>query len=441
MEDKKTDDGGVMKQTDGEPVKTESVTPLGNPPPGHEEIVGVIDPEIHNPNYEQLVLELGRVQEINPNSRLAEEERQDGGKKSEQESSPAPQSSITPTYQQASNDVLFGGTGQQDNAADKEEASHHVAQEELFKSGWHRGLAEEKTGGEIALNYTFERFNAQGEYAELRISSLSPSRLMEWRNEAVFEHKGDGSRITIRKDKIICDNTDRNIQAALDIAQDKGWDVIKITGGSKSSKAEMWFHAQMRGLETRGYDPSEADKKRLLGAQERERKSAEAQEQRQGDALTHDLDIVPKQEAQSAQNIADKGDDASQGKGKSEQPRAGKGETVQPATKQSEDTLSRDQLFDRQRKEIMAEIEKVMPLDRSEYQDIQKAITEQLAAAYKAGKSLNMKDFKEGIRSGLPIVREGLEAAASREIRKENEAHQLRESQPRQQQRQSDRER
>lgn len=221
---------------------------------------------------------------------------------------------------------------------------------------------------EIELDYTFERFNAHDDYYEVAKKRYSKS-------EFIFEHKKDKSRITINKDKIICDNTDQNIRSALDIAQDKGWDVIKITGGSKTAKSEMWFQANMRGLETIGYQPTEADKKRLLGAQERIQKE-------EGKSIAEALDIKPKSPSEEAH-------------------------AHQP--------ISEVEQFNRTKKEIMAELEKVMPLNEKEYSHLENAVDEQLTMLMKKGKPRDIQKFKEDLRNGLPTLRQELNVAANAE--------------------------
>lgn len=57
-------------------------------------------------------------------------------------------------------------------------------------------------------------------------------------------------------------------QAAIEIAEEKGWSAIEVRGSGKF-KAEAWYHAQLRGLNVKGYEPSAADKERLAQALKR----------------------------------------------------------------------------------------------------------------------------------------------------------------------------
>ena len=293
-----------------------------------------------------------------------------------------------------------------------------------YPSNFNRGQEPEQTGG-IHIDYTFERFNASGEYSEVKDlrtfvrKTFSPGRLLGMKTEAVFEHKGDGSKITIRQDAVICDNTPGNLSAALDIAEDKGWDVIKITGGSRAAKAELWFQAKMRGFDTRGYKPNEMDMKRLLGAQEREHKAQEAEAAKQGQ-LVDSLDITPRttpteepsrsaEEAQGTAKVPEKsGQLPETGAGTKE---AKKEKNIDTPAYMQDDSLSNDERFRLMAKEIMAEVAKVMQLNTDEYQNIEDATVKQLAMAHNMGIKVNMEQAKKDIQKGLPVMRNELEKA------------------------------
>lgn len=247
---------------------------------------------------------------------------------------------------------------------------------------------DEKTIGVFDLQYVFTHFNTNSEYEEVKQNTFQ--RLFN-RNEFIFEHKKDKSRITINKNKIVCDNTDQNIRAALDIAQDKGWDVIKITGGSKTAKAEMWFQAHMRGLETIGYQPTEADKKRLLGAQERMQKE-------KGKSLAEALDIKPRQPSPQEKEA----DHASS----------------QKKQERSEQIVNNEQSIQAAKLEILNEINNVMPLNEQEYNDLDKEITKQLTHVIKKGGTENLKKITEDMKKNLPMAKQELEHAAKSEQEK-----------------------
>lgn len=57
-------------------------------------------------------------------------------------------------------------------------------------------------------------------------------------------------------------------QAAIELAKNKQWEAILVTGSEKF-RAEAWHHARMAGLEVIGYEPSEQDLATLKQAQEK----------------------------------------------------------------------------------------------------------------------------------------------------------------------------
>ncbi|OBX64341.1 hypothetical protein A9299_10060 [Moraxella osloensis] len=62
-------------------------------------------------------------------------------------------------------------------------------------------------------------------------------------------------------------NDERTVKAMLDLAQSKGWSAISIKG-EQEFKRQMWIEANLRGMETRGYTPTEQDKADLQIRQE-----------------------------------------------------------------------------------------------------------------------------------------------------------------------------
>lgn len=51
---------------------------------------------------------------------------------------------------------------------------------------------------------------------------------------------------------------EKTVNAMLDMAQVKGWKSIKLKG-TEEFKRQMWLEAQLRGIETKGYNPKEED--------------------------------------------------------------------------------------------------------------------------------------------------------------------------------------
>lgn len=64
----------------------------------------------------------------------------------------------------------------------------------------------------------------------------------------------------------------KTVKSMLDIAQDKGWSAIKIKGDPEF-KRQMWIEAQIRGVETKGYKPTEQDVAELQVLQEAKTKN------------------------------------------------------------------------------------------------------------------------------------------------------------------------
>lgn len=386
--------------------------------------------------FEQIAIEFEPVRQREASEKAeAAQTQEDEGTRTVEETQELPQAAARPQEE-------IQETEQPKARKPAVTSEQEVLPREPFPHKFNRGQEPEKTGGEVHIDYTFERFNASGEYAQvtnaltLLQQKMDYKRLFGMGTEAVYEHKGDGSKITIRQDAVICDNTPGNLSAALDIAEDKGWDVIKITGGSRAAKAELWFQAKMRGFDTRGYSPNQMDMKRLLGAQERQHKAQEAEATEQANALTEALDITPRtapekerpaeqkattptkpiaeeekvtQMAEDRPNVQAVSSTAIQEKGE--------GKVTNTAVPEQDTTLTADQRFERMAKEIMTEVSKYYPLNTEEYQNIEEVVNKQIAAAYKMGKKMDMDKIKKDIQKGMPYLRQELESAGQAEQR------------------------
>ncbi|OOR87107.1 hypothetical protein B0181_11060 [Moraxella caviae] len=96
-----------------------------------------------------------------------------------------------------------------------------------------------------------------------------------------FEDRGDKGLHTSKSDK-------DTVTAMLDMAQSKGWESIKLKG-SEDFKREAWMEAQMRGIKTKGYEPSEKDKLELQ-ARQAERTSNQIEATKIGTVYTKSAD-------------------------------------------------------------------------------------------------------------------------------------------------------
>lgn len=152
--------------------------------------------------------------------------------------------------------------------------------------------------GNIELEETYKYFNQQQNYVEKRGVAQGISNVLS-RKEAVFVNTNDQSQVHVYKNRLKIDPTPENIQASLDLAKDKGWTTIKITGGSKENRAQLWLQAQLQGFDTRGYKPTKVDIKMLQGALARQQEQ-EIGQQNQSQELEKDLEIKPKIAEQEA---------------------------------------------------------------------------------------------------------------------------------------------
>lgn len=89
-----------------------------------------------------------------------------------------------------------------------------------------------------------------------------------------YYDKDDKSQMNIafedRKDSLNTSRQDdKTIHAMLDLAESKGWTAIKLKG-TEEFKQKAWLEASLRGIETKGYQPSERDLA-MLEASKKER--------------------------------------------------------------------------------------------------------------------------------------------------------------------------
>lgn len=106
-----------------------------------------------------------------------------------------------------------------------------------------------------------------------------------------FEDRGDKGLHTSKSDK-------DTVNAMLDMAQSKGWESIKLKG-SAEFKREAWIEAQMRGIKTKGYEPTEKDKLELQARQE-ERTTNQIEATKIGAVYTKEADKTSLDHAKDA---------------------------------------------------------------------------------------------------------------------------------------------
>lgn len=74
-----------------------------------------------------------------------------------------------------------------------------------------------------------------------------------------FEDRKNGLH-TSRQDE-------KTVKAMMDLAESKGWTAIKLKG-TEEFKQKAWLEASLRGIETKGYEPTEKDKAELIAKKE-----------------------------------------------------------------------------------------------------------------------------------------------------------------------------
>lgn len=259
-------------------------------------------------------------------------------------------------------------------------------------------------------HFNLRSFNRDGNY-------LNGKKWYDLRNEYVFKNREDGSKIRLRvkplihSKKIILDNSEKNYAAAIDIAKDNGWKSIKIKGFNNEAKAEIWFLANMAGLETKGYKPSKADLQRLAGAKEAEKQEG--------------LEIRPSQDRGQdkipEKILSPKSPEQSQDEKKNLVSSAGFEKTTQKSTKiDGKVQVSDSELIMASIKEIAIEAGRMMDLNDQQIATFENTINESVARAMANGKTVNMNtlaDKTKSIKDGLPMIRQELDKSIKQEQR------------------------
>lgn len=129
--------------------------------------------------------------------------------------------------------------------------------------------------GQEAMDYNFDLFNRNNTYDEKTGSNVTfinsfqrAYRFMTGRSRNVeFANKSDPddkikyhaegiNNMRIRPKLTASKPSPDSIKNMLDLAEDQGWDSIKLKGFNRNFKKEAWLQAQMRGLHVTGYKPT-----------------------------------------------------------------------------------------------------------------------------------------------------------------------------------------
>lgn len=90
-------------------------------------------------------------------------------------------------------------------------------------------------------------------------------------NDTVYSYSNDPSKIAIKesRSKISTkESTPAIVNNVLQIAEDKGWSSIKVKG-TKEFKKSAWLEGNLKGLEVKGYTPTEQDIRKLESESEK----------------------------------------------------------------------------------------------------------------------------------------------------------------------------
>ena len=111
-------------------------------------------------------------------------------------------------------------------------------------------------------------------------------------NSIAFEFR-EKSLATSRSD-------DKTIKAMLDLATSKGWNSISLKG-TEEFKQKAWLHASLKGIEVKGYKPTEKDLVELQAAQDNLAKNSIIGEKTKGNVK--EIEKIPEPEKNSIEQI------------------------------------------------------------------------------------------------------------------------------------------
>lgn len=142
-------------------------------------------------------------------------------------------------------------------------------------------------------------------------------------NGSKFHFKDQPGKVAFKDSgerMVTASNDDRVAKAMATMAEAKGWKTIKVSGHPDFQR-EVWMEATLRGLEVRGYKPTEQDLKALDTKRERSMHNAiERDERERAKQPTASKDIGENRKTDSARQNSDK--TAEKGSGKAPTPAA-----------------------------------------------------------------------------------------------------------------------
>lgn len=109
-----------------------------------------------------------------------------------------------------------------------------------------------------------------GEPNKKKISEVSKEidnkfSIVEKGGSRVYSYSNDPDKVafTEKEDKLVAnDKNPALIKSMIEVAESKGWENITVKG-DKEFKQAVWLEAKARGLEVKGYEPTEQDERKL----------------------------------------------------------------------------------------------------------------------------------------------------------------------------------
>ncbi|MES9903229.1 MAG: LPD7 domain-containing protein [Sedimenticola sp.] len=111
--------------------------------------------------------------------------------------------------------------------------------------------------------------------------------IIEKRNKTLYSYSNDPEKVafTEKDNKLIAnDNNPALIKNMMEVAENKGWEKITVTG-DKEFRRDVWMEAKARGLTVNGYAPTKQDERKLERIMEKQNSIGEDKE----NAITTDV--------------------------------------------------------------------------------------------------------------------------------------------------------
>jgi len=178
----------------------------------------------------------------------------------------------------------------------------------------------EKARDQDAANDLAEKTGAPGDRHDQLLTEREKNRQIELMEQVHNQFRVSGPRFHFKDqpakvafkdqgDRMVSgSNDDRVAKAMATMAEAKGWKTIKVSGHPEFVR-EVWMEASLRGLEVRGYKPTEQDKEQMEARRDRAmRNTVEHEPQREREAARTDAGTRRTQAHQEGDREVGKGD-------------------------------------------------------------------------------------------------------------------------------------